>query len=127
MPGVAQDDEASPVRAFLSSYFTAINDHNYVEFQPLLGSAMQQDEPVAKFDTGYESTSDSGAVLTAISDISPESVAAAVSFTSQQLPTDSPSGSACTDWTVTLYLSQRGSGYLLEPPPPGYHAVYRPC
>jgi hypothetical protein len=127
MPGIGQNPDAARVEAFLRRYFTAINDHNYQQFQPLLSPAMQQDEPAAKFAAGYQSTSDSGAVLTAISGIGPGSVAANVSFTSQQLPTDSPTNSACTDWTITLYLSQHGSRYELEPPPSGYHAVDRPC
>jgi len=126
-PGISDSPDTARVEAFLGSYFTAINNHSYQQFRPLLGQAMRQDEPVAKFDSGYESTTDSGAVLTAISDISPGLVGAAVSFSSDQLPANSPSHSGCTDWSITLYLSQHGSRYVLEPPPPGYRAVYQPC
>jgi hypothetical protein len=126
-PGVSRNPDASRVETFIGSYFTAINGHNYRQFRRLLGQEMLQQEPATRFYPGYESTTDSAAVLTAISDISPGVVGAAVSFTSHQLPADSPSRSACTNWSIMLYLSQHGSRYVLEPPPPGYRAVYQPC
>ena len=51
-------------------------------------------------------------------------LAAEVTFTSHQDPADSPGGEACTNWNITLYLSKSGSGYLIDAPPPGYHATY---
>jgi hypothetical protein len=126
-PGIGRNPHAALVKAYLGRYFTAINNHNYQQFRPLLGTNMREDEPATKFYPGYQSTTDSAAVLTSISDIRPGLITAAVSFTSHQLPADTPSGTACTNWSITLYLSQHGSRYLLEEPPPGYHAVYQPC
>jgi hypothetical protein len=126
-PGIGRNPHAAQVKAYLGRYFTAINNHNYQQFQPLLGTDMRKDEPATRFYPGYQSTTDSAAVLTSISDIGPGLITAAVTFTSHQLPADTPSGTACTNWSITLYLSQHGRRYLLEPPPPGYHAVYQPC
>ena len=126
-PGIGRNPHAARVEAFLGRYFRAINNHNYQQFSLLLSANMQEDEPATKFYPGYESTTDSAAVLTAISYIRPGLVSAAVSFTSHQLPADTPSGTACTNWSITLYLSRHGSRYILEEPPPGYHAVYQPC
>jgi hypothetical protein len=125
--GVRQNPDAARVENFLVGYFTAINGHKYQKFRKLLGRQMRQQEPAARFYPGYESTADSAAVLTGISDISPGLVGAAVSFTSHQLPAGTPSHSACTNWSITLYLSRHGGRYLLELPPPGYRAVYQPC
>jgi hypothetical protein len=126
-PGVTQDLEASRVEAFLNRYFTAINGHNYREYLALLDQTKRQDESAHDFDTGYDSTTDSHAMLNAITSTGPGSVGAAVSFTSHQLPADSPSDTACTDWNITLYLTRQGSRYVLGPTPPSYHAAYQPC
>jgi hypothetical protein len=127
VPSAGQAPAAARVEAFLAGYFTAINNHSYQQLQPLLSSSMRRQEPAARFAAGYETTSDSGAVLTAISGISPTAVAATVSFTSHQLPADSPSGTTCTDWTIALYLTLHDDRYVLDPPPPGYRAIYRTC
>jgi len=93
----------------------------------LLDRKMRRDESPQEFSSGFHSTTDSHAVLSAISGISPGQVDAAVTFTSHQLPTDSPSKTACTDWSITLYLRKQGGRYVLGPAPPGYHAVYQAC
>lgn len=126
-PDVVQDLHTSRVEAFLNKYFTAINNHNYRQYSALLDRALQQGQSAHGFYAGYNSTTDSKAMLTAISNIGPGSVGAAVTFTSHQLPADSPSDTACTDWNITLYLAQQGSRYVLRAAPSDYHAAYRPC
>jgi hypothetical protein len=54
-------------------------------------------------------------------------VSAAVTFTSHQLPSASPTGTSCTNWTIVLYLRQQSGRYLIGPAPPGYHAQYQAC
>jgi hypothetical protein len=88
---------------------------------------MRQDESASDFYAGYGSTTDSAAVLTAISATGSGSVGAAVTFTSHQLPADSPSGTACTNWSITLFLTQSGGRYVRAPSPPGYQAAYQAC
>ncbi len=52
----------------------------------------------------------------------------AVTFTSHQNPADSPNQhESCTDWKISLFLAPGGSGYLIDVPPPGYHASYTAC
>lgn len=126
-PGVAQEPDSSQVESYVISYFTAINNHSYQQYRVLLDRKMRRDESVQEFYNGFHSTSDSNAVLSAISDISPGRVGAALTFTSHQLPADSPSKTACTDWSITLYLRKQGGRYVLGPAPPGYHAVYQAC
>lgn len=125
--GVAQDPDASPVETFLNSYFTAINNHSFRNYRKLLNAKMQQQESAQSFRSGYSSTTDSAATLTAISQLGSGSVSAAVTFTSHQLPADSPTGTACTDWSIVLYLHQQSGGYVLGPAPSGYHAEYQSC
>ena len=82
----------------------------------------------AQFDKGYRSTADSNETLVGISTASSGDLAAQVTFTSHQDPADSPDHSeSCTDWNITLFLAQGGSGYTIDPAPSGYRASYQPC
>lgn len=82
----------------------------------------------AQFDQGYRTTADSNETLVGISTASDGDLAAEVTFTSHQNPADSPDQSeSCTDWDISLFLAQGGSGYIVDPPPSGYHASYQAC
>ena len=113
--------------AFLGKYFTAINTHDYAAYSSLLDSQEQSVNTRSSFETGYGTTRDSGETLTSISDTGGGNEAATVSFTSHQSPAESASKTACTSWTITLYLQPNGSGYLIGAAPAGYHASYQAC
>ena len=126
--GASQDQGASSVAAFLGQYFAAINAHDYQSYLSLLSPQVQQGMTQAQFDKGYRSTADSNETLVGISTASDGDLAAAVTFTSHQDPADSPDQSeSCTNWDVTLFLAQGGSGYVIDPAPSGYQATYQPC
>ncbi|HLJ99572.1 MAG TPA: hypothetical protein VKU39_06650, partial [Streptosporangiaceae bacterium] len=110
----------------LQSYFTAINEHDYSAYVSLLIPSIAHNESASAFSAGYSSTTDSAASLTAIS-TTESGVAATVTFTSNQQPSQSPDNSACDNWTITLYLAQAGSGYLIGTPPTSYSATHSPC
>lgn len=115
------------VKAFLDRYFTAINAHNYAAFSSLLDSREQSVNTPSSFDAGYGSTTDSAERLTGIAGTGGGGEAATVSFTSHQTPAESPTKTACTSWTITLYLQPNGGSYLIGPAPTGYHASYQAC
>lgn len=121
---VSQQADAPRVATFLGRYFSAINNHDYALYSSLFVPEMRSS--FQNFETGYRSTSDSRAVLTGISPV-PGGVAASVSFTSHQHPADSPTGTACTSWDITLYLEPHGGTYWIMHAPPGYHAQYQAC
>jgi hypothetical protein len=126
--GASQDANASSVAAFLDHYFTAINNHDYQSYISLLSPQAQQGLTAAQFDRGYRSTADSAETLVSISTVSNGDLAAAVTFTSHQNPADSPDQQqSCTDWNISLFLVESGGGYLVDQPPPGYHASYHAC
>jgi hypothetical protein len=125
-PAVASNPAVPGVEALLNSYFQAINTRNYAEYNSLLDAAMQANESASSFDSGYATTTDSAETLTAISSSGGE-VAATVTFTSHQNPADSVDESSCNDWTVTLYLTPDGGGYVITAPPSGYKASYTDC
>ena len=125
--GVRSSPETSPVLAFLNSYFAAINNHDYQQYVRLLDQQMQSSVSPGKFYAGSGSTTDSAATLTQISPSADGDVAATVVFTSHQEPSESPDHTACTNWTITIYLEPRGAGYVMMLPPPGYEASYQPC
>jgi hypothetical protein len=125
-PGVAQSSTQTSVIAFLNSYFTAINDHNFQAYHALLDAKMQRAETAGDFDTGYRSVSDSAIVLTSLVPGSGQ-VVASMTFTSHQPVSNSPSHSTCTHWDTTLYLTPQGSSYVIGQPPSNYHAAYHAC
>ena len=126
--GASQDQDASSVAAFLGQYFAAINAHDYQSYLSLLSPQVQQGMTQAQFDKGYRSTADSNETLVGISTASDGDLAAEVTFTSHQNPADSPDQSeSCTNWDVTLFLAQGGSGYVIDPAPSSYQASYQSC
>ncbi len=126
--GASQNANAASVAAFLGHYFTAINNHDYQSYVSLLSPQAQQRLTAAQFDSGYRSTADSAETLVGISTAANGDLAAAVTFTSHQNPADSPDQQeSCTDWNISLFLLQSGGGYLVDQPPPDYHASYHAC
>lgn len=123
----AQSPDAQSVASFLDSYFTAINAHDYQAYSALLTSALQQGLTQASFDRGYRGTADSAESLVNISQAADGDMAATVTFTSQQNPDQANHEEACTDWRISLFLTQSGNSYLIDRPPAGYHAASAPC
>ena len=125
-PAASQNANASSVAAFLGRYFTAINTRDYQSYSSLLSPPMRQ--TAAQFASGYRSTVDSAETLVSISAGPNGDLVAAVTFTSHQDPADSPDHQqSCTKWSITLFLEQTSGGYLIDQPPPGYHASYQAC
>ncbi len=123
----ARDPAAASVASFLTSYFTAINAHDYQRFLHLLAQQLRQIETAQRFAAGFGSTTDSGAILIGLSATQGGRLAAIAGFISHQSPTDSPDHSACTRWTITLYLEPVAGTYLIGVPPAGYQASQQPC
>jgi hypothetical protein len=125
---VSQDTDASSVAAFLNQYFTAINNHDYQAYTSLLSPQAEQGLTQEQFDNGYGSTVDSAEILLGISTAANGDLVASVTFTSHQNPAESPDGDeSCTNWNISLFLEQDGGGYLIDEPPPSYHASYQAC
>jgi hypothetical protein len=120
----AQGPDEPHVLQFLQTYFTAINNHDYGRYAPLVMSA-QRPTP-AQFQNGFSTTTDSAATLTALAP-TPTGVAATLSFTSHQSPSQSPTSTNCNRWRITLFLQPHGGGYRIGPAETGYHAHYRAC
>ena len=72
-------------------------------------------------------TTDSAITLTDIGVIGSGELVAQVTFISNQQPAASPTASACTSWSVSLYLLPQGGSFLLQQPPAGYQASYSAC
>ena len=123
-PAVAQQPGEQQVVAFLQSYFTAINNHDYAQYAPLL-VASQRPTP-QQFQQGDGSTTDSAATLTGLAPTA-NGMAATIKFISHQLPSASHTGTACTSWRITLFLESHAGGYRDGPSPPGYQSHSRRC
>ncbi|MGH3180506.1 MAG: hypothetical protein ACRDOE_01140, partial [Streptosporangiaceae bacterium] len=127
-PDASQNPNASSVAVFLGRYFTAVNTHDYQSYVSMLSPQEQAGLTREQFDQGYRSTADSAEALVSISTATNGDLDVAVTFASHQNPADSPNQEeSCTDWQISLFLQPDGSGYLIDKPPPGYHASYAAC
>jgi hypothetical protein len=125
--GVAPSPATQSVVTFLDEYFTAINSHDYQGYLALLSPQLQQGLTPEQFNSGYNSTVDSGETLQSISTAADGDTAAAVTFTSHQNPNSANQEQSCTSWNITLFLGQGGGGYVKDQPPSGYHASSASC
>jgi hypothetical protein len=123
--GVSSSRYAAQLETTFTHYFGGINAHNYSEYASSLDSAMQAANPKSSFDSGYSTTTDSNEKISSVSG-SGGNLTAVVTFKSMQSASDSPDGSACNDYTLTLPLVQQGNGYVIATPPSGY-ASYTDC
>jgi hypothetical protein len=125
-PGMSQAPDAAQADGFLVSYFTAINAHDYQQYERLLVPARRAQLSAAAFARGYGTTTDTGASIVGISPIR-RGVAATVTFTSEQRAAQDADVTGCTYWDITLYLQEQGGTLLIGNPPAGYHAYHRSC
>lgn len=126
-PLAASSPYETTVLSLLVSYFTAINDHDFTAYQQLFDPELRAAESATVFSAGYGTTTDSAITLTSIGVIGTGELVAEVTFVSHQQPVASPTDSACTAWTVSLYLLQHNGSYELQQPPPGYQVSYTAC
>ena len=125
-PGMSQAPDAAQVDGFLVSYFTAINSHDYEQYERLLVPSRRAELTAADFARGYGTTTDTAASIVGISPTA-DGVAATVSFTSEQRTAPGAAVTTCTLWDITLYLRKQGGALLIGSPPPAYHAYHRSC
>lgn len=118
-PGVRQ------VVALLTTYFEAINDQNFAEYQRLFVPSIQR--MMTHFGSGYAGTFDSGATLTQLVATGPHGLAATVAFISHQNPANSPDGASCDSWLITLFLKRQGAMLHIRHPRPGFPQSVLAC
>ena len=126
-PAAASGPHTAAVVAFLTRYFTAINDHDFAAYKRLFSTSLRGGLSRTAFARGYGSSQDSQATLQSIAGTGQAELAAAVTFTSHQRPAASPKHTACNVWTISLYLAQHGSGYVIVSPPSSYQASVSTC
>jgi hypothetical protein len=115
------------VETTLNLNFTAINAHDYTEYQSARTAQEQAAESQSAFASGYGSTSDSGITLTSLTSAANGGEEATVTFTSHQAAGTGVDGSSCNNWKLIYYMVPQGSGYLIGPPPSGYQPSYADC
>jgi hypothetical protein len=120
------------VEELLSHYFHGINTRDYAEYAGTLNATERADpsQSQAKFDAGYQTTTDSGMTVTSLGTTvggTPGGLTATVTFTSRQSPSQSVDHSACNTWTLNFYLVPQGADYLIGPAPSGYAPDHSDC
>jgi hypothetical protein len=122
----AANPAATAVVALLTSYFTAINEHDYAAYKKVHTKALRSDMTEGEFTKGYKSTQDSAIVITELGTGPDGRLMATVTFTSTQNATDGRDQQACTNWTVGKFLQKEGSSYRIGKGLKGF-ANYATC
>jgi hypothetical protein len=126
--GPAANRPAAPrVAAFLSRYFQAINAKDYPAYRSMYDPTSNPAQREAGFRSGYRATRDSAITLVRLIPSGSGGWLATVTFTSNQAPSASPTGTFCTRWRVLYVLAPASATFVLEHVPPGYHASAQPC
>jgi hypothetical protein len=126
-PAATAGPDAKAVARLVTRYFRAINKHDFALYRTLFGASLRGGLSSAAFARGYGTSRDSLATLQGISRVGAGELDATVSFTSHQQSADTPSHSACTTWSISLYLVRQGHGYVIVSPPAGYRASFGTC
>jgi len=124
-PAVLGAPQLQPAVALLTTYFEAINGHDFPQYASLFIPSIRA--TMHHFGAGYATTFDSGATLTGLAATGPQGLAATVSFTSHQSPAASPDHAACDQWDITLFLRHQDGAYLIQHPRPGFPQLVLPC
>ena len=124
-PAVLGAQQLRPVVALLTTYFEAINGHDFQQYASLFIPSVRA--TMHHFGAGYATTFDSGATLTGLAVTGPGGLAVTVAFTSHQSPVASPDHAACDHWDITLFLKHHGGAYLIRHPRPGFPQLVLPC
>jgi hypothetical protein len=117
-PGAADRPDAARVATFMAGYFDAINQRDYQSYLAAFDEQARPDYSRQKFLAEFGTTTDTAPSLTALS-TEGAGLLATVTFTSHQSPAKSFTHTACTAWTLRLYLEASGTSYLIGQPPPG--------
>ena len=117
-PGAASQPGAARVAAFMAGYFDAINQRDYQSYLAAFDEQARPDYSRQKFLDEFGTTTDTAPSLTALRSAG-GGLLATVTFTSHQSPARSFTHTACTAWTLRLYLEASGASYLIGQPPPG--------
>lgn len=117
-PGAAAQPGAARVAAFMAGYFDAINQRDYQSYLAAFDEQARPDYTRQKFLGEFGTTTDTAPSLTALNPAG-GGLLATVTFTSHQSPAKSFTHTACTAWTLRLYLEASGASYLIGRPPLG--------
>jgi hypothetical protein len=126
-PAAAAASQAHAIEAFLTAYFTAINEHDFAAYRSLFSAGQRGGLSATAFARGYGSSQDSQATLRSIAVPAAGKVVATVSFVSHQQATDSATHSSCTSWTISLFLIKQAGTYVIHSPPASYGATAAAC
>ncbi|GAB2565020.1 hypothetical protein [Kribbella endophytica] len=126
-PEASQDPATTAVVELLTTYFAAINNHDYLTYQSQQTPAAQKLLTRPAFATGFRSTVNSEVNLLSITPTTDGRLLAKLTFTSTQDTADGPQGQTCTQWSVSKYLKGEPPTLLIDKAPKSYKATHKPC
>jgi hypothetical protein len=123
----AQDSAAPAVVDLLTTFFTAINRHDYDTYQSQQTPAAQRLLTRPAFTKGFRSTLNSEVNLLSLTPTTDGRLEAKLTFTSTQAAADGPQRQTCTHWSVSKFLKGDSPTLLIDKAPKSYKATYETC
>jgi len=110
----ASDSGFQPAVAALSTYFAAINAHDFATAHAALSPSQQAKVSQAQMAMDADTTHDSDIYVESIAPGPSGGLAADVSFTSTQSAEDSRFNTTCTRWRIRYELIPSGSTWVID-------------
>ncbi|GAA1534664.1 hypothetical protein [Kribbella lupini] len=126
-PEASQHPAAAVVVDLMTTYFTAINNHDYLTYQSQQTPAAQKLLTRPNFAVGFRSTVNSDVNLVSVTRTTDGRLLAKLTFTSNQDAADGPQGQTCTRWTVAKYLKGEPPTLLIDKAPKSYKSTHTAC
>ena len=116
------------IGAIFARYFNAINVGDYADrARSKLGPTVQAQRTEAQFSAALSTSYDVNVTLESVSEASPGTATADVTFTSRQDSSQGPNGDSCDNWTL-VYTMIQAEGYWLIQRSTGQAGVaYQAC
>ena len=130
---LSADAASSPygktVLDLLQTYYNAINDNTYLEWESTVTPAFIAATPQESWENGYSSSQDTGMYVYRINSAPDNQLRVLLTFNSHQDPSKAPDTApyACITWHSVLTMSDTKSGWKIDAGTAGSHPITEEC
>jgi hypothetical protein len=121
--------QADAVRKALETYFSAINERNYAQWQTVVSEERRRSKTAAEWKKDFRSTKDSELLVYRIERGAGQSLRVLVAFTSTQDPQDAPEDmrERCLHWRLVLPMVVENDALRIDTVDPGPSPEHEKC
>jgi serine protease Do len=105
---------ATAVTAVFTTFFDAIDTDDYATAYAQLGPTLHAQQSEASFAAALATTYNYNVYLESLTEPSPGTAVANLSFTSLQSPPQGPQGNSCDNWSLTYTLQEIDGSWVIQ-------------